>query len=361
MKSFERIGLDTEKRDFFIGIFVLIAFIVGAYLLIQQAIPKEKSYTKYHTSLTRGYGVGTGSGIMLSDIRIGEVGKINLIKPGNIHIELRVYDEFSHLITRNSKLVIEQAINVRSLLKGPGFSLQQSQDTKLINQGGSIATIERETIATMIEKASNTFHDTINSLDKNQILNNLEKVLVNSNTLVTTLSNIDDTKDVMSKINNILEKIDNSTQEISDMTVSRMDSTTNNINNTSKDIKNTANNLRKLTKELAKIDIDRLNKTVKNIEQGTRSMDFKPILGNVSKVANSLKQLSDSTKNRVDDAYLKLDSAEASLLKRSEKLDTMLDQSNQILLELEKLIKTVNNKGIEVKASYELEEEMHEQ
>jgi len=361
LKSFERIGLDTEKRDFLIGFFVLIAFIAGSYLLINQATPKEKSFTTYHTVLTRGYGVGTGSGIMLSDIRIGEVGKINLLNPGEINIELKIYDEFSNTITKDSQLIIEQAFNVRSLLKGPGFSLQQGISKDPLNKDSVIETIERETISTMIEKANNTFYDIVGSFDKNKTLNNLDKILVNTNTLVTTLADMDNAKEVMRKVNKILSSVDKSTEEVSKMVVTRMDSTTNNINNTSENVKKTVENLEKLTSELAKIDINTLNKTVDNIEKGTQSMDFKPIVNNISKMTNSLQDLTNTTKTHLDGAYIKLNNAEISLLEKTKKIDTILDQSNKTLKELQRLISIQNGQTIEIKASYELEEELYEQ
>ena len=202
MKSFNQIGLDTGRRDFFIGLFIIAALIAGSYFLIKQAKPEysDKPFVQYHTNLERSHGITQGAGIRVSDVRIGEVGKVSLIRPGHIKVDVKIYKEFQPLMTQGSRFIIEQAINLKSVLKGAGFKLKQGDGSQIIVEDSLIPTIERATLASIIEKATITFDNVIESLDEGQILTGVDQVLRNMNILVTTLSEIKGGKEIVEKV-----------------------------------------------------------------------------------------------------------------------------------------------------------------
>ena len=382
MKSFNQIGLDTGRRDFFIGLFIIAALIAGSYFLIKQAKPEysDKPFVQYHTNLERSHGITQGAGIRVSDVRIGEVGKVSLIRPGHIKVDMKIYKEFQPLMIQGSRFIIEQAINLKSVLKGAGFKLKQGDGSQIIVEDSLIPTIERATLASLIEKATITFDNviesldegqiligidkvlqTIKSLDEAQILANVDQIMKSINNLVVALSEIKGGEAIIEKAGNILDRIDQSTEQLSKMTLSRMDNATKNIEGTSQRIDDTIKNLEKLTAELSKIDIETLNKTVSNIEKTTESLDLKPVLNNVTGMTESLTELSNATKAHIDDAYVKLNNTENGLIERAKKLDTMMDQSNKILKELQELVSKMNNgKEIKTNVSFDLKGERNE-
>lgn len=91
-------------RNFFVGLFVIVAFMSIAVFLV-LTLSKDERFQKWVTlkvRYTNTYGLDKGNAVTISGMRIGHVRQVALLNDRSIEVTLAVSRKYTHLVPKNS-------------------------------------------------------------------------------------------------------------------------------------------------------------------------------------------------------------------------------------------------------------------
>jgi len=101
-------------RERIAGIFLLAAVVLVAVFIIGAAVQNRwfEARVTYHTHVTRGEGLRSGSPILLSGVEVGEIGELGIMYDNRIDVELLVYEKHAHRIRVGSKAMVRRLMGI---------------------------------------------------------------------------------------------------------------------------------------------------------------------------------------------------------------------------------------------------------
>jgi len=166
-----------SKNERIAGLLIVAVAALSIFYVTALIIHKKYFYAKkiYYTKINNGDGLRSGADIMLSGIRIGEVGGLVIEGDNSIKVELRVFGEYANRISDSCKVVVQRQYGIgekKLSIAGNG------KCTTVLPENSFLPVDEKKDI---IEKISELDLDKlISTLDKtssvlDRMLNQLEK------------------------------------------------------------------------------------------------------------------------------------------------------------------------------------------
>ena len=97
-----------SNKERITGIFLIGTLLIFVTLIVLISVKKKIFYdsVKFHTLIKNGEDLRSGSDILLSGMKVGELGELKMLKDNSISAEIIIYEEYSNRIKENNAVLI---------------------------------------------------------------------------------------------------------------------------------------------------------------------------------------------------------------------------------------------------------------
>jgi ABC-type transporter Mla subunit MlaD len=153
--SFSRaLSDEVRSQDTIIGLFVLLAIGLVLYLVLQQTYfqSQRTHWIQLNSVLSNSFGLSKGTVIELSGVVIGNVDSVLLRPDAKVEVTVLVNDEYAHLLSEDSRLKINSALALESVLSGVRLEFVPGVSEQMLTNGDSIEILEPKSLGQIVEE-----------------------------------------------------------------------------------------------------------------------------------------------------------------------------------------------------------------
>ena len=167
----------TSSQDKVIGLFVLVALILVAYLFLQQFyfVADKKNWISVRSIISNSHGLSKSTLIELSGVTIGNVESVTLREDATVEVIALIDHDYQSLLHDDSQLKINSQLGLDSVLSGTGLEFVPGQSGQLLADGSTIEIVEPKSLSQMMDEMQ--LQDLAEKVQS--IVSNLEKVTSN--------------------------------------------------------------------------------------------------------------------------------------------------------------------------------------
>jgi ABC-type transporter Mla subunit MlaD len=144
----------VRSQDTIIGLFVLLAIGLVLYLVLQQTYfqSQRTHWIQLNSVLSNSFGLSKGTVIELSGVVIGNVDSVLLRPDAKVEVTVLVNDEYAHLLSQDSRLKINSALALESVLSGVRLEFVPGVSEQMLTNGDSIEILEPKSLGQIVEE-----------------------------------------------------------------------------------------------------------------------------------------------------------------------------------------------------------------
>ncbi|GGF79493.1 MlaD family protein [Alteromonas lipolytica] len=126
-------SLSSRWQDTLLGMFVVVALLLAGWLVFEDLQEQHGEQIRFEAHLSASYGLSAGSPVKLKGVTVGRIDSIHLTDSGEVALNLVMQPEYRALYRMGSKLQVESALAIDSVLSGAAIAFIPGDSGQLAN------------------------------------------------------------------------------------------------------------------------------------------------------------------------------------------------------------------------------------
>lgn len=144
-------SLSSRAQDRMLGLFVIVALVVGVFLVIQDAALERQRWLRVAVDLSSSFGITQGAPVRINGVIVGRVDSVVLNDTGEVNLNLLLERKHQALYLQGSQVKVDSTLGLDNVLSGTGLVFIPGKG-KPLNDGEHIGAIEPKSLDQLMDE-----------------------------------------------------------------------------------------------------------------------------------------------------------------------------------------------------------------